>query len=107
MRRDVMDEAKKEDLWKTRINQSGEPESGGLTVNEALSSVRINCHELNVVGFEIVETAPNNDSNYVTALTANRIIIEAITGIAMQKFGIEGPYYLDPVTPGEVPFSLL
>jgi agmatinase len=83
---------------------TGTPEPGGLLVREALTAVRRLCHELNVVGFEIVEVAPNNDSNYVTALTAHRIVIEAITGIAMRKLGIEGSNYLDPVTSGEEDF---
>ncbi len=85
---------------------TGTPEPGGLLIREAFSAVRRICHELNVVGFEIVEVAPTNDSNYVTALNAHRIVIEAITGIAMRRTGIEDPNYLDPVTSGETPFPL-
>jgi agmatinase len=53
-----------------------------------------------VVGFEVVEVAPAHDPTYVTALNANRVIMEAITGLAMRKRGLPGPHYLDAATSG-------
>lgn len=77
---------------------TGTPEPGGLTPREAFPIVRRLCAESNVVGFELVELAPNLDPTYVSALNANRIIRECMTGIAMRKKGLTDPHYLSPLT---------
>jgi formimidoylglutamase len=79
---------------------TGTPEPGGLTTRELFPIVRRLCHEAPVVGLEVVEVAPSSDPGYTTALNAQRIVVEAITGLAMRKLGIEGPQYLDPFTSG-------
>jgi agmatinase len=84
---------------------TGTPEPGGLTPRELLPAIRRLCHETPVVGFEVVEVAPHLDPGYTTALYARRAILEALTGIAQRKLGIQGKNYLDPVTSGTVPFS--
>ena len=56
------------------------------------------CAESNVVGFELVELASMLDPTYVSALNANRLIKECMTGIAMRKKGLTGPHYLSPLT---------
>jgi agmatinase len=84
---------------------TGTPEPGGFTTREMFPVVRRLCHEAKVVGFEVVEVAPANDPTYVTALNANRVILEAITGMAMRKLGLPGPHYLDASTSGQQPFS--
>ena len=38
------------------------------------------------------------DPTYVSAMNANRIIRECMTGIAMRKKGIEAKHYLSPLT---------
>jgi agmatinase len=48
--------------------------------------------------FELVELAPMLDPTYVSALHANRIIKECMTGIAMRKKGLTDPHYLSPLT---------
>ena len=80
---------------------TGTPEPGGLTTREAFPIIRRLCHETPVVGMEVVEVAPNNDPGYTTALNANRIILEAITGLAMRRLGIGGQHYLHPEASGE------
>ena len=77
---------------------TGTPEPGGLTPREAFPIVRRICAESNVVGFELVELAPMLDPTYVSALNANRLIRECMTGVAMRKQGLTDPHYLSPLT---------
>src|SRR5215469_89245 len=83
---------------------TGTPEPGGFTTREVFPVIRRLCHEARVVGFEVVEVAPAHDPTYVTALNANRLIMEAITGLAMRKRGLPGPHYLDAATSGQETF---
>jgi agmatinase len=80
------------------VPATGTPEPGGLTPREAFPIVRRLCAESNVVGFELVELAPMLDPTYVSALNANRLIRECMTGIAMRKKGLTDPHYLSPLT---------
>ena len=48
--------------------------------------------------FELVELSPMLDPTYVSALNANRLIKECLTGIAMRKMGLTEPHYLSPLT---------
>jgi agmatinase len=77
---------------------TGTPEPGGLTPREAFPILRRLCAETNVVGFELVELSPIIDPTYVSALNANRLIKECMTGMAMRKKGIVEPHYLSPLT---------
>lgn len=77
---------------------TGTPEPGGLTPREAFPIVRRLCAESNVVGFELVELAPMLDPTYVSALNANRLVRECLTGVAMRKLGLTDPHYLSPLT---------
>ena len=77
---------------------TGTPEPGGLTPREAFPIVRRLCAESNVVGFELVELAPWMDPTYVSAMNANRLIRECMTGIAMRKMGLTDSHYLSPLT---------
>jgi agmatinase len=69
-----------------------------LTPREAFPILRRLCAESNVVGFELVELSPMLDPTYVSALNANRLIKECMTGIAMRKKGITEKHYLSPLT---------
>jgi len=80
------------------VSATGTPEPGGLTPREAFPIVRRLCAESNVVGFELVELAPMLDPTYVSAMNANRIIKECMTGIAMRKKGLTDKHYLSPLT---------
>ena len=77
---------------------TGTPEPGGLMPREAFPIVRRLCAENNLVGFELVELSPHMDPTYVSALNANRIIRECLTGVAMNKGGITEPNYKSPLT---------
>ena len=54
--------------------------------------------ESNVVGFELVELNPLVDPTYVWALNANRLVREALTGMAIRKMGLTQKHYLSPLT---------
>ena len=56
------------------------------------------CAESNVVGFELVELNPLVDPTYVSAMNANRVVRECLTGMAMRKKGLTGKHYLSPLT---------
>ena len=61
---------------------TGTPEPGGLTGRELLDAVRRIGREVPLVGMEIVEVAPPYDHAEVTALLANRVVLETLSGIA-------------------------
>jgi agmatinase len=77
---------------------TGTPEPGGLTPRETFPLVRRLCAESNVVGFDLVEFAPERDPTYVTGLNANRLVRECLVGIAMRKKGLTETHYLSPKT---------
>ena len=66
---------------------TGTPEPGGLTSRELLEAVRRICIELPVVGIDVVEVSPPFDSSDITAMLANRVVLEALSGIAFRRSG--------------------
>jgi agmatinase len=65
---------------------TGTPEPGGLTSRELLDAVRRCGLELPVVGMDVVELAPAYDGpGQVTAFLANRVVLEALSGIAKRR----------------------
>lgn len=80
------------------IPGTGTPVPGGLTMREALPIVRRLCAENELVGFEIVEVAPQLDPTYRTALNANFIMHACLTGVAMRKKGVTQPGFLSDLT---------
>src|SRR6266508_2529416 len=65
---------------------TGTPEPGGLTARELLDAVRRCALELPVVGVDVVELAPAYDGpGEVTAFLANRVVLEALSGIARRR----------------------
>lgn len=66
---------------------TGTPEPGGMTSRELLESVRRICLELPVVGLDIVEVAPAFDNADITAILANRVVLEALSAIAKRRSG--------------------
>ena len=66
---------------------TGTPEPGGMTSRELLEAVRRICLELPVVGIDVVEVAPPFDSADITAILANRVVLEALSAIALRKKG--------------------
>lgn len=66
---------------------TGTPEPGGMTSRELLEAVRRVCFELPIVGMDIVEVSPPYDSADITAILANRVVLEALSAIAKRKKG--------------------
>lgn len=63
---------------------TGTPEPGGLSARELLYACREVASNLDVVGADVVEVAPIGPRD-VTALIADRIVRELLTGIAMRR----------------------
>ncbi|MES9606112.1 agmatinase [Actinomadura sp. NPDC000929] len=64
---------------------TGTPEPGGLTGRELLDAVRRVTYELPVVGVDVVEVSPPYDNAYITSALANRVVLEALSGIARRR----------------------
>ena len=61
---------------------TGTPEPGGLTARELLDAVRRICRELPIAGVDVVEVSPPFDHAEITAMLANRVVLEALSGLA-------------------------
>jgi arginase family enzyme len=66
---------------------TGVPEPGGLTSRELLRAVRRIAREVELCGAEVVEVSPPYDHADVTALLAHRVVMEAISGLALRRLG--------------------
>ena len=64
---------------------TGTPEPGGISARELLDAVRRICRELPVVGVDVVEVSPPYDSAGITAALANRVVLEALSGLAARR----------------------
>ena len=59
--------------------------TGGLTARELLDSVRRIAYELPVAGIDVVEVSPPYDHAEITSFLANRVVLEALSGIARRR----------------------
>jgi agmatinase len=65
---------------------TGTPEPGGMTATELLLGVRTVAAELDLVGADVVEVIPTAvGSPDLSALVADRVVREALTGIALRR----------------------
>ncbi|MGW4488241.1 agmatinase [Amycolatopsis sp. NPDC004368] len=64
---------------------TGTPEPGGLTARQLLDSVRRIAYEMPVVGVDVVEVSPPYDHAEITSFLANRVVLEALSGIARRR----------------------
>jgi agmatinase len=65
---------------------TGTPEPGGLTATELLLGVRLVASQLDLVGIDVVEVIPTAiGSADNSALVADRVIREALTGVALRR----------------------
>jgi agmatinase len=78
---------------------TGTPEPGGLTARELLDSVRRICYELPVVGMDVVEVSPPYDHADITSFLANRVVLEALTGVARRRRDTADGTTWDPTRP--------
>ena len=66
---------------------TGTPEPGGMTSRELLEAVRRICFELPIVGIDVVEVCPAYDTADITAILANRVVLEALSAMTLKKKG--------------------
>ncbi len=64
---------------------TGTPEPGGLSSRQLLDAVRRITMEVPVVGMDVVEVSPPYDSAEMTAYLGNRVVLEALSGIAWRR----------------------
>lgn len=64
---------------------TGTPEPGGLSSRQLLDAVRRIAMSVPVAGLDVVEVAPPYDHAEVTAYLANRVVLEALGGIAWRR----------------------
>jgi agmatinase len=68
---------------------TGTPEPGGMTTSDLLWAVRVLAERLQLVGIDVVEVIPTAvGSADVTALAAERVVREVLTGIALRRRGL-------------------
>ena len=77
---------------------TGTPVPGGINMREAITIVRRLCAESNVVGFDLVELHPALDPTYKTTLNSAHIVKACLTGLAMNREGIDEAHYLSPLS---------
>ncbi len=78
---------------------TGTPEPGGLSARQLLDSVRRIAYELPVVGVDVVEVSPPVDHAEITSFLANRVVLEALTGIARRRRDAADGTTWDPALP--------
>jgi len=61
---------------------TGTPEPGGLSGRQLLDAVRRVAMEVPLAGMDVVEVSPPYDQSDVTAYLANRVVLEALSGVA-------------------------
>ncbi len=65
---------------------TGTPEPGGMTTIDLLKAVRMLASQLDLVGADLVEVIPSRiGSADITALAAERVVRELLTGIALRR----------------------
>jgi agmatinase len=69
---------------------TGTPEPGGLSARALLDAVRRIASELPVGGIDVVEVSPPYDHAEITAYLANRVVLEALSGIAWRRNSAAG-----------------
>jgi agmatinase len=85
---------------------TGTPEPGGFSSRQLLDAVRRVTMELPVAGIDVVEVSPPYDHAEVTAYLANRVVLEALSGIAWRRragSGVEVRGPDDPLLEGRRP----
>jgi agmatinase len=66
---------------------TGTPEPGGMTTRELLRAVRELVLAKGMAGMEVVEVSPPYDHAGITAMAAHRVVLEAITALAVHRSG--------------------
>jgi arginase family enzyme len=64
---------------------TGTPEPGGFTARQLLDAVRRIAMSVPLAGIDVVEVSPPYDHAEVTAFLGNRVVLEALSGIAWRR----------------------
>jgi len=78
---------------------TGTPEPGGLTSRQLLDAVRRVAMEIPLAGIDVVEVSPPFDSAEITAYLGNRVVLEALSGVAWRRRTLAGEAPVGPSTP--------
>jgi agmatinase len=78
---------------------TGTPEPGGLTSRQLLDAVRRIAMEVPLGGVDVVEVSPPYDHAEVTAYLGNRVVLEALSGLAWRAKGARGEAQRNPADP--------
>jgi len=78
---------------------TGTPEPGGLTSRQLLDAVRRITMELPLAGMDVVEVAPPYDHADITAYLGNRVVLEALGGMAWRARARRGETVRRPADP--------
>jgi agmatinase len=78
---------------------TGTPEPGGLSSRQLLDAVRRIAMELPLAGVDVVEVSPPYDHAEVTAFLGNRVVLEALSGMAWRRKRLSGEVIREPGAP--------
>jgi agmatinase len=78
---------------------TGTPEPGGFTSRQLLDAVRHLAMTLPLAGVDVVEVSPPYDQAEVTAYLGNRVVLEALSGIAWRRRQRDGESVRRPADP--------
>ena len=78
---------------------TGTPEPGGLTSRQLLDAVRRIAMEVPLGGVDVVEVSPPYDNAEITAYLGNRVVLEALGGIAWRAKALRGDPTRQPSDP--------
>jgi agmatinase len=78
---------------------TGTPEPGGLTSRQLLDAVRRIGMESSIAGVDVVEVCPPYDHAEITAYLGNRIVLEALGGMAWRRRDERGEKTRRPTDP--------
>jgi agmatinase len=78
---------------------TGTPEPGGLSSRQLLDAVRRITMELPIAGMDVVEVSPPYDHAEITAYLGNRVVLEALSGIAWRRKKLAGGAVRQPDSP--------
>ena len=77
---------------------TGTPEPGGISSRQLLDAVRRVAMETTLAGMDVVEVSPPYDHAEITAYLGNRVVLEALSGVAWRRAGEHGA---PPRRPGD------
>ena len=79
---------------------TGTPEPGGMLTRELLRAIRQVVGAVELAGMDVVEVSPPYDPAGVTATIAHRVVLEALSGMALRRTGDPARPELDARRPG-------